>query len=113
MKIMRVTIILGGGGGHCRSKSFFCKFVCKRNGNFGPEISGKNCSYIFLKKGWEGGGSQKPFGNFSKIHPFWRRQASLIITIIIVLENFFDSNVYNYTDESDLIYELAQIQEDA
>ena len=24
-----------------------------------------------------GGGSQRPFGNFLKIHPFWRRSASL------------------------------------
>ena len=27
----------------------------------------------------EGGGDQRPFGTFPKIHPFWRRSASLIL----------------------------------
>ena len=44
---------------------------------------GKNCNMIFRK--W-GGGDQRPFGTFPKIHPFWRCEASLISIHFIVEE---------------------------
>ena len=35
----------------------------------------KNLQHNFLKMR---GGGQRPFGTFPKIHPFWRRSASLL-----------------------------------
>ena len=35
---------------------------------------GKNPQYDFPKM--KGGGGQRPFGTFPKIHPFWKGQAS-------------------------------------
>ena len=56
----------------------------------GPHTSLRICNHIHYKKLHYDfpkmrGGGQRPFGFFPKIHPIWRRDPSLIITIIVVL----------------------------
>ena len=55
-------------GGHFRSEKFRCKFSAGHH-EFMKKLQTKSRK--------RGGGGQRPFGNFPKIHPFWRRQASL------------------------------------
>ena len=67
--VMNFRKKLRKGGGHFRSEKFHCKFSA------GATSLRKKSQYFFRKRG--GGGGQRPFGNFSKIYPFWQRQASL------------------------------------
>ena len=87
----------GVGGGHIRSKTFYCNLFCFRNGNFGHEFPEKplknvhckngagatglqkNCNILFRKRG--GGGrfflpSPKLRCHFLPL-TFWARQKSI------------------------------------
>ena len=82
-------IFEGGWGGHFRSKNLCCSFFCITiGGEFQSEkfcckfskISQKKSqhfSFFFQKRG-EGVGVKRQFGNFLKIHPYLKSQASLI-----------------------------------
>ena len=52
-------------------------------------ILSRNPQYDFPKM--KGGGGQRPFGTFPKIHPFWRRRLSLRLASTRI--NFKDSKL--------------------
>ena len=66
-----------GGGDHFRSEKFHCKFSA------GATSLRKKSQYIFQKRGGWGGGDQSLFGNFLKIRPFLKIQASLMIVVYL------------------------------
>ena len=68
------------GGGHFQSKKNCCKIFSIRDANLGGLFRSKNfrrtkSQHFSQKRG--GGGGQRPFGTFPKIHRYWYRQASL------------------------------------
>ena len=65
----------GGVGGVIFNPKIYIADFCHYRRYFGHEFQ-KKLQYNFPKM--SGGGGQRPFGTFPKIHPFWKGKASLI-----------------------------------
>ena len=71
--------------------------------------SGKKAQHDFPKM--RGGGDQRPFGTFPKIHPFWNSRPSLIILVkdkrtINHLPNHDNQEIVQQDDEQGHKYQV-------